>query len=86
MILSAHSSPTGDIFNLRVLKRELGLENLLNYLWSDVILLVISKSESQLMWEKYHSLVHIKLCIPHIIRGKMLALAHKGKMMKENLG
>ena len=39
------------------------------------------------MWEKYYSLVPLKLwnCNPPIIRGKMLALALKGKTVKENL-
>ena len=57
-------------FNLGVFKRDFDLEYLLNYLWCDIILLVIG-SDIQILWEKLHNLAQLKLwnCIPHIIRG-----------------
>ena len=64
-------------------KKDLGLENVLNYLWCDVILLVCTKQD---LWEKYHSLVPLKLwnCIEHIISGKLKALDIRGGLIKEN--
>ena len=48
-ILSAvKNSPIPDDFNLRIFKHEFGLENLLDYLWCDVIALV---DEDQQRWQ-----------------------------------
>ena len=56
--------------NPAVLKKDFGFENILNYLWWDLALLVGSKQD---MWNKYHSLVLLKIwnCNEPIIFGKM---------------
>ena len=56
---------------------------MLDNLWCDFIILV---DEDQTMWEKYHSLVPLKLwnCNPLIIKSKVVALAHNGRTVKEN--
>ena len=84
MLLSSfHSSPSEESFNLGVFKCEFGHENLLNYLWCKNFVLVYC---NQIMWKKYHSLVPLKLwnCNPLIIKSKLVALAHKGRTVKEN--
>ena len=61
------------------------LQSLLNYLWCDVIILVISSHNTQVLLEKFYHLVPLKLwnCIEHIIRGWILALSHKGRPFLE---
>ena len=42
--------------------------------------------DRQDLWEKYHSLVNLKVsnCIHQLISGKIMALALKGQKVKEN--
>ena len=56
-----HSSPMEEIFNLGVIEKEFVLENLLSYLWCDIILLVNGSPNSQLLREKYHHLAPLTL-------------------------
>ena len=70
-------------FNPLVFKRTFGLENLLNYLWCDVALLV---STRQNLWEKDHSIVPIKIwnCVEPMIRDEMKVLELKAGGIKED--
>ena len=70
-------------FNPAVLKKDFGIGNLLTYLWCDLAQLVGSKQE---MWNKYHSLVPLKIwnCSEHMIYGKLHTLSIKAGTMQEN--
>ena len=71
------------LFNLAVLKKSFGLGNLLTYLWCDLALLVGSKQE---MWDKYHSLVPLKIwnCREPMIYRKLQAHSMTAGTLEEN--
>ena len=70
-------------FNPVVLKKSFGLGYLLTYLCCDLALLVGSKQE---MWNKYHSLVPLKIwnCREPMIYGKLQALSMTAGTLEEN--
>ena len=81
-VLSSSRNPSVS-FNPAIFSRNIKLETLLTYLWCDLALLVGSKQE---LWNKYHSLVPLKIwnCSDPIIFGKMQALSMKVGSLKEN--
>ena len=81
-VLSSSQNPSVS-FNSSVFRKGFNLENLLIYLWCDLVLLVGSRQE---LWDKYHSLVPLKIwkCSEPIIFGKMQSLSMKAGTLEEN--
>ena len=81
-VLTTSQNPTVS-FNPAVFRKDFGLGNLLTYLWCDLALLVGSKQE---MWNKFHSLVPLKIwnCNEPMIYGKLQTLSMKAGTMQEN--
>ena len=78
-VLSSSQNPPV-LFNPAVLRKGF---NLLIYLWCNLALLVGSRQE---VWNKYHSLVPLKIwnCSEPIIFGKMQSLSMKAGTLEEN--
>ena len=81
-VLSSSQNPSVS-FNSAVFRKGFNFENLLIYLWCDLALLVGSRQE---LWDKYHSLVPLKIwnCTEPIIFGKMQSLSMKAGTLDEN--
>ena len=64
-------------------KKDFGLENTLNYLWSDLAMFVGSKQE---MWDRFQSLVLVKVwnCNESMVYGTMQSLSMKAGTLEEN--